>query len=481
MNLQQSPQPAIKPSEAAAELLRRRAARKRLHDFIQYLNPEYITSEFSRTVCDALDKFIEQMVAGLRPVLILGAPPQHGKSDIVSRYLPAFVFGNYPDLRIGGLSYAKDLASDMNRDVQRIMMSDEYAILFPETSLNKRRFSTVDVEPKRNSETFEIVGRKGSYVSQGVGGPLTGKKLDLGLIDDPIKNSKEALSPTVKNGIWNWYVSTFLTRLSKNSGQIIMATRWAVDDLSGMVEEKNPRAKVMAFKAIDDNGQALVPELHPVDKLLETKATMSEYFWSAMYQQSPTVLGGGLFKDEWWKYYAVLPKIEHRMIYADTAQKTGEKNDYSVFQCWGKTSDGKIYLIDQIRGKWESPQLLTQAKAFWAKHRSDTNGVLRQMKIEDKSSGTGLIQQFKQSGIPVQGIPRNTDKVVRALDVSPQIEAGNVYLPEDAPWLSDYLTEFMQFPNGAHDDQIDPTMDAITDMLIAQPKKRAIVVSRRRR
>ncbi|MDC9591877.1 terminase family protein, partial [Xenorhabdus sp. XENO-10] len=158
---------------------------------------------------------------------------QHGKSDIVSRYLPAYFFGRYPDMRVAGLSYGKDLASDMNRDVQRIMMGEEYKELFPGSALNSRRGVTIDVEAKRNSETFEIVGRKGVYISQGVGGPLTGKKVDLGIIDDPIKNAKEALSPTTKSGIWNWYVSTFKTRLSKNSGEIIMATRWATDDLSG--------------------------------------------------------------------------------------------------------------------------------------------------------------------------------------------------------------------------------------------------------
>lgn len=463
-NLQQS-QPSA--ADAAAELLRRRKARTRLHDFIQYINPEYIASDFSHELCEALEQFYEDMQNGLRPVLIVEAPPQHGKSEIVSRMLPPWIFGQNPDLSIGGLSYGKDLASDMNRDIQRIMLSPEYATLFPESHLNAKRVVTVEVEAKRNSETFELVGRKGRYVSQGVGGPLTGKRLDCGIIDDPIKNSKEAMSQIVKDGIWNWYSTVFLTRLSKNSGQIIMATRWAVDDLSGRIIEKNPRAKRLTFPAINENGQALVPELHPIEKLLEVKATVSEHYWSAMYQQSPVVLGGNVFRADWWKYYTVTPTFEYRMIYADTAMKTGQENDYSVFQCWGM-SGGKIHLIDQIRGKWESPQLLTQAKAFWAKHKADTNGVLRQMKIEDKASGTGLIQQMKQAGIPVVGIPRDKDKITRALDVSPQIEAGNVLLPEDAPWLSDFLTEAMQFPAGAHDDQLDPMMDAISDMLIKQ-------------
>lgn len=456
----------MKRSDAAMELLKRRKARSNLHDFIRYMNPDYIVSDFSRSVCLKLDQFIIDMKEGLRPILLLGAPPQHGKSDIVSRYLPAYFFGKHPDRRVAGLSYAKDLASDMNRDVQRIMLSPEYHAIFPDSALNVKRVVTIDVEAKRNSETFEIVGNKGSYVSQGVGGPLTGKKVDFGIIDDPIKNSKEALSTTVKNGLWSWYVSTFLTRLSKNSGQIIMATRWATDDLTGMILEKNKRAEYLAFKAISDDGEALVPELHPIEKLQETKDIMSEYFWAAMYQQSPIVMGGNLFKKEWWSYYEYLPELKYRIITADTALKVKTVNDYSVMQCWGESIDGKAVLIDQIRGKWEAPDLTIQARAFWNKHRQSHKSPLRSFDIEDKASGTGLIQTLKREGIPAIGIQRNTDKVSRAMDVAPYIASGNVLIPTNADFLSDYMLEFTQFPNGAHDDQIDPTMDAINKILI---------------
>lgn len=453
-------------SDAAREILARRKARNGLHDFITYMYPEYVTSEFSRDICSALDKFVSDMELGMRPVIILGAPPQHGKSDIVSRYLPAYVFGRFPDLRVAGLSYGKDLATDMNRDVQRIMLSEEYHNLFPDSSLNTKRVVTVEVEAKRNSETFEIVGRRGSYISQGVGGPLTGKKVDLGIIDDPIKNAKEALSPTTKRSVWNWYVSTFLTRLSKNSGQIIMATRWATDDLSGEVAKHNPRARVLQFPAINEDGEALVPELHPIDKLLETKATLSEYFWSAMYQQTPIVQGGGIFKEEWWEYYTVPPKTQHRVIYADTAQKTKEQNDYSVFQCWGKTKQGQLVLLDMIRGKWEAPELIVQARAFYNKQKSETGmGVVRSLNIEDKVSGTGLIQTLRREGVPVVGIPRTSDKITRAMDTVPLIQSGNVLLPQNAPWLSVLLAEASAFPNASHDDTIDPLMDAVAENL----------------
>lgn len=470
----------ITREQAAKEILRRREARRKLQSFICYVNDSYIVSNFSRQVCEALEEFYQDVIDGKRPILIIGAPPQHGKSEIVSRMLSPWIFGQNPDLSIGGLSYGKDLASDMNRDIQRVMLGEEYQVLFPDSALNKKRVVTIEVEAKRNSDTFELVGHKGRYISQGVGGPLTGKRLDIGIIDDPIKNAKEALSQTVKDAIWNWYITTFLTRLSKNSGQIIMATRWATDDLSGRIIESSKRVKVLNFPAIDDDGNALVPELHPVEKLLEYKATMSSHFWSAMYQQSPVVVGGGIFKLDWWKYYRELPDFEYRMIYADTAMKSGQENDYSVFQCWGRTPEKRIYLIDQIRGKWESPELLVRAKAFWNKHKASDTGTLRQMKIEDKASGTGLIQQLKQTGIPVAGIPRDKDKTVRGYDTSPQVEAGKVYLPENAEWLSDFLSETMAFPNSANDDQVDPMMDAIQDMLIGGDQVDIYIPKRKR-
>ena len=461
----------VTPAEAASELLARRKARASLIGFIQYIDPEYIISDFSITVCAALEQFLSDQQAGLRPVLVLRAPPQHGKSQIASRYLPAWLFGKNADLNIGGLSYGKDLASDMNRDVQRIMMSEEYKRVFPESLLNQKRVVTVEVEAKRNSETFEIVGKKGRYISQGVGGPLTGKRLDIGIIDDPIKNAKEALSATVKNGVWNWYITTFMTRLSKNSGQIIMATSWATDDLSGRVIASNPRARLMKFPAISADGLALVPELHPIEKLLETKASMSDYFWSAMYQQEPKVLGGDIIKGHWFGRYSIAPKMKYRKIYADTAQKTAERNDYSVFECWGHGEDNRIYLLDMIRGKWEAPELKRRAVEFWNKHAQPSQyGALRKMVVEDKASGTGLIQDIRHDAkIPVQAQQRNKDKLTRVMDVTAYIESGYVMIPADAPFTSDFVSEcegFTADDSHMHDDQIDPMCDAINDMLI---------------
>ena len=225
---------------------------------------------------------------------------------------------------------------------------------------------------------------------------------------------------------------------------------------------------MVSIPAINPDDTALWPFKHSREKLAEMEAS-NPYVFAGQYMQRPAPKGGGLFKDSWWQWYDnsfVHPEWDYRVIYADTALKTKEHNDWSVFQCWGFKS-GHAYLLDQIRGKWEAPDLIKQARAFWDLHKSPINrGVVRGMKIEDKASGTGLIQTLKMEGVPVIPIQRSVDKFTRALDVLPQIEAGLVHLPKDAPWMPAYISEFSVFPNGKHDDQVDPTLDAISDNLV---------------
>lgn len=197
------------------------------------------------------------------------------------------------------------------------------------------------------------------------------------------------------------------------------------------------------------------------------------YTCSAQYQHSPNPAGGGMFKDKYWKYYSVLPSdIDLIRIYADTAQKTKEHNDYSVFQCWARSPSTGIYLIDQVRGKWEAPELESKCVEFWNKHKPTQfkpRGA-QALKVEDKSSGSSLIQSIKKDYlIPVEAIQRNTDKVLRAMGVVKYFASGYIHLPLGAEWLHDYKEEFRKFSplmTHKHDDQIDPTMDAVEDLIV---------------
>ncbi len=198
----------------------------------------------------------------------------------------------------------------------------------------------------------------------------------------------------------------------------------------------------------------LWPDKHSANDI--AKLRRDSFTFAAQYMQRPTIRGGSLFKAEWLKGYDTLPDLEYRKIYADTAQKTGQEHDYSVFQCWGKEHAGpNCYLINM-------------ARTFWAKHKSAGQDVhlgrLRAMAIEDKVSGTALIQFLRRDGIPVEAIGRGRDKTIRARDVTPAMNCGFVHVPKFEDWYPDYEAELLAFPAGAHDDQIDPTIDAVTDM-----------------
>jgi len=454
------------PKAAAAELLARRKARSELGAYIRYTNPKYRDSFFSRTVCAALDKFLIDVDAGLRPILVLQAPPQHGKSEMVSRKLPAYILGKFPDRRIGAASYSDELANAMAQDIRRNLASDEHRRLFP-SSGEKRRYDI-----NRTGE-FTAPGGTGGYIGVGVGAGLTGRPVDIGIIDDPVKNEKEALSPTTKEGHWNWYQSVFTTRLSENSGQIVMATSWAEDDLPARIVAQfagDPRLTVLRFPAINEPGEvgynpaypagALVPELHSIGKLLETKGLLSDYWWSALYQQSPRSLGGNVFKEHGLRYYLPkdLPtKFDKVLASWDCTFKDTDGTDFVVGQVWGKAG-ANSYLLAQVRARMSFTKTVSEVVALrsaWPK--------IREILIEDKANGPAVIDTLKASVPGIVPIEPDGSKLARAHAVTSYWEAGNVWLPHPDlfPWVKDLVSELTGFPAAANDDQVDALTQAL--------------------
>ena len=447
-------------------------ARRSFWAYRQFINPTMVVGWWQREVARELQRFYDELTSGQRPILLIMSPPQHGKTAQVVDFV-SWLAGKSPDTRTIYASFSERLGVRANLSLQRTYDSIRYQRLFPDTRISERNAVTVSGQTLRNREILEYAGKEGYFRNTTVRGAITGEGLDLGIIDDPIKGREEASSKVVRDRTWDWLTDDFMSRFSDHAGLLGIMTRWHIDDPFGRLEKINDRVRVLRYPAIavgDEQhrkaGEPLFPELKSLEFLEERKESMHAHNWSALYQQNPVVAGGNIFREEWLRFWTTLPEMEYRMIYADTAQKTGQANDYSVLQHWGKGVDGRIYLLDMIRGKWEAPQLLERAKAFWAKCSANGSGVLRKMKVEDKSSGSGLIQQLKQSGIPVGGIPRNRDKIARAYDTSPQVEAGNVMLLRDNEHTSDMVEEIINLPSGAHDDTADPMMDAIEDMLI---------------
>lgn len=438
--------------------------------------PSFQHGWFNKIIAQELQQFYHDVMAGKQPRLLIQAPPRSGKSELFSRRFPAWAFGQNPDLQMIAASYSSDLSSRMNRDVQRIIDSEEYYQVFPETSLNSKNIQTVAGQSLRNSEIFEIVGKRGAYRSAGVGGGITGMGADIAIIDDPVKDAKEANSQTVRDGVWDWYTTTFYTRLSPKSGILLGMTRWHEDDLAGrLLAEMNnggDQWRVVSFPAIaeqdEDNrleGEALHPERYNLEQLSKIKKAVGTQTWNALYQQRPSSKGGDIIKGVWFQRFSVPPRFSRVIITADTAQKTKEHNDYSVFLVAALGNDGGIYILDLVRGKWEAPELERKLSDVYNKYRS--KGV-NSVYIEDKSSGTSLIQtiQRKQS-MPIKGVQVDTDKYTRVLGVQGYIESKYVYLPENAEWIADFIDECEKFTatdSHKHDDQVDALVMAINEL-----------------
>jgi predicted phage terminase large subunit-like protein len=406
--------------------------------------------------------------------LLMNVPPGMSKSTLLCVLWPAWEWIERPWLRYLGTAHNVDLAIRDNMKCRRLVQSDWYQERWPMKFMS-------DNDAKLSFENDQTGWRKAMAFTS-----LTGSRGDRVLIDDPLSVMNGNSAADLASAEFT-FREAVPTRVNNDASAIVVIMqRLNEGDTSGIIikdfpnyvhlclpMEFEPERRCVTPIFTDPRtveGELLFPERFGRDTVEELKRSLGTYGAAGQLQQRPAPRGGGIFKSEWWKlWYGEEPRCQYRIIYADTASKKEEQNDYSVFQCWGIGWDNKVYLLDQIRDKWEAPELLVQSRAFWNKHNAIENGPLRIMKVEDKSSGTQLIQYLERGDadhrpIPVEGIPRSRDKVSRAHDVTPRIEAGLIYLPGNAPWLSDYMKEFATFPNGANDDMIDPTIDAINEL-----------------
>ena len=277
-------------------------AKRHLLDFVMYNKEGYQANWHHVLLCKYLDDF----VAGKIKRLMVFMPPQHGKSELVSRNLPAFILGKIPRAKIVLASYSSDLSSSFNRDCQRIMDSETYRHVFPDTKLNSSNIVTVAKGNwLRNSDIFETVGYGGFLKTTGVGGSLTGTPADIAIIDDPVKDSIEAMSATFQYRNWNWYNDVLYTRIHNDSRILITQTRWDVNDLSGKLLERMENGGeqwtilcLPAVKVNDDPkdprkiGEALWESRHSIDKLMQVRS-QSIRTYESLYQQNPQLTQAG--------------------------------------------------------------------------------------------------------------------------------------------------------------------------------------------
>jgi predicted phage terminase large subunit-like protein len=398
--------------------------------------------------------------------LIINVPPRSLKSISASVALPAWILGHSPAAQVLCVSYAQDLADKLARDCRTVMSSRFYQRLF------RTRLSA----SKQSVQEF-VTTAGGFRMATSVGGVLTGRGADFIIIDDPLK-PVDALSETLRRATNEWFDNTLLSRLNdKRTGAIILIMqRLHEDDLVGHLLER-AGWKLVSFPAIAEQyeehvvetpfgrnlfvrraGEALHPEREPLGVLANIKGNLGEYIFASQYQQAPAPLEGAIVKAHWFKNYNSdeLPNPFDQIVQSwDTANKVTELSDYSVCTTWG-IKGGRIYLVHVLRRRLNYPEL----KRTVCEQRQAYSATL--VLIEDRASGTQLIQELRSEGLScLRGYEPDHDKVMRLHAQSALIENGFVYLPEQACWRDEYLHELITFPNAKYDDQVDSTSQAL--------------------
>ena len=448
------------------------------------LGERFIHGRHHKLMAHALDK----VFTGEITRLIINVPPGYTKTEMAVINFIARGLALNPAARFIHVSYSQRLAHLNSSSIRELVLTEEFQELWP---------MTLKADSKSKEAWFNTSG--GGVYAVPSGGSITGfraGRMSPGftgafIVDDPLKPD-DAMSLLKREAINFRFTNTFKSRLAQETVPIIVIMQ--------RVHEDDPTAHMLTggtnetwhhlVLPVEITGEEVYPdtfthgiqikhdlEAGPLwafkhnEEQIENLRNSDVYTFSAQYQQEPTPLGGSLFKDEWWQFYEEVPvDLTQRIITVDTAQKTAEHNDFSVFQCWGVTTDKKIYLLDQWRGKWEAPQLQDNFIRFYNLCKHGHSSVLSGAYVEDKSSGTGLVQSVRQKGDAVViPVPRVKDKITRAFGVAPAVQSGLVFLPRGKPWLRDLLHEFGAFTptlSHAHDDQVDAMMDAVEILLL---------------
>jgi predicted phage terminase large subunit-like protein len=456
-------------------------SRKDILAFTLFTKPDYAINWHHLELSRKLNAFAR----GEIKYLMVFMPPRHGKSELVSRRFPAYLHGLYPDAEIMAASYLDSLAGDMTIDVQNIIDSPEYKLVFPDTKIWPP--GTSYTKGTRNSSEHHIVGRRGKYRGQGVGGSFTGKGASFAIIDDPIKGREIADSAAFRERLWNFYNNDLFTRLETDlsngrQGQVLITqTRWSEDDLSGRLIDlmnKDPNAvqwDIINYPAIRSDmntasdpraiGDPLWPEKYNLEQLNQIKSSIGPRAWSSLYQQNPVPVGGALFNDSMFAFDEMPAQFDWSFITADTSYKEKQENDFTVFTHFGVVKE-QLYVNDVWMAQIKSSDVEVPAEAFIRKY---IKYGYRGTWIEPKGHGIYLNQKFAMKSLMIPGetnlkdfyTDRKFDKVERANNVIPHLSNRKVIINKYIGNKEDLLAQCLAFPKAKHDDFVDTLVDGL--------------------
>jgi predicted phage terminase large subunit-like protein len=385
---------------------------------------------------------------------VINMPPRSLKSTIVSVAWPAFLLGVNPATKILVTSCNEALAERFGLDTRRIMESDIYHRIFPGTRLTKRTNLMLETD------------RGGGRQATSIGGPTTGFGAKWIIIDDP-HNALETHSPTAREAVKRYYAQALFSRLNNRptAKMILVMQRLHEDDLTGHVLNQGgwPLVKLPA-QGIEDTwvdigpdkrrlfraGELLLPTLLPAGELDDVVQQIGSAAYQAQYQQDPVPHGGNTIKREWLCYYDVEPSPDDSQVTlsVDTATKTDPINDRSAATVW-RRKGAKHYLIYAWSDRVTFPDLKRKVLEF-----HQLFGV-HNLLVEDQGTGTALIQEFANAGVPAIGRRSKDSKETRLSNVTTFFETQHVLFLRNAPWLVDVEGELLGFPHAKHDDLVD--------------------------
>lgn len=404
---------------------------------------------------DLIAEYLEAARRGECKRLIINMPPRSLKSICVSVAWPAWLLGHDPKARIIAASYAQSLSLKHSLDCRAVVQSPWYRECFPETRL---------MLGQNEKAKFHTTAR-GFRFATSTGGSLTGEGGNFLIIDDPT-NAIQARQAHWRHFVQTWFDTAFASRLNdKRSGVIILVMqRLHAEDLSGYLLEKGhwehlclpaiaPAPHIYDFGRIKKM-RAAGELLHPIREnealIARAQAELGSHAFAAQYQQEPVAKSSAWLKHEWLLRYDQIPTENIRITQSwDTAIKAGDAHDASVCLTFGETGNTHM-LLDAHTFRAEYPELKRTALALAERWKPTA------MLIEDRASGQQLIQDLRAATpLPVIPCQPKGDKLTRFLAVTALIEAGKLLLPKHAPWLAEFESELLQFPEGLHDDQVD--------------------------
>ena len=448
--------------------------------FVRMMAPKLVSDWKMGRHIEVISEKLRQLEAGEIKRLMVFLPPRSSKSVICSKLFPAWYIGRNPEHEILTVSHSDQLSSDFGRSVRDLVNTEEFQKIFTGVSLRS------DVRAAGKWKTTQ----GGTYYAAGVRSQIAGRGAHIAILDD-VMSEEDSFSEAGRRYVKEWYPAGLRTRIMPNGAILIINTRYHYDDLCGWLlkqQEDMSEYTIIPWEVIkipawlDEQagellklpvGSSYFPEWKPTSILKideeEIKASNGSRYWESLYMQNPTPEEGGMIKKDWiqWWEHDDPPTCDFIIQTLDTAFSTSTSADFSVIQTWGIFHDyeqdeggyegfpSNLILLGNVRGRFEYPELRRISQVLYRKHVPDV------CIIEKKASGQSLIQDLRRSGLPIREYIPDKDKISRVYAASPMLESGRVWIPRKKKWADELLTEMLQFPHGAHDDQVDALTMAV--------------------